>query len=200
MARWNSFPRSYSLFKMRARDLLIERSSFHSSHVRLALNFLRRSYVHSVYTRFFVGLLAFVNREQSFVPVLSRGGTTSPLGLGTSGNEVGKEIFKQTPLLLRHKRGGIEPKVGSKDVAPLHEGSLNSFHGQLQLAFMPRFAYRSKIISRTLSLIFVSDVSAGKKYFLVPNFSAKVISEISDYDLRELSEREGERESSKVFV
>lgn len=85
-----------------------------------------------------------------------------PGTLGTLGNEVGKEIFKQTPpSLRRHKRGGMEPKVGSKDVASLHEGSPNSFHGQLQLAFMPRFAYRSKIISRTLSLIFVSDVSAG---------------------------------------
>lgn len=85
-----------------------------------------------------------------------------PGTLGTLGNEVGKEIFKQTPPSLRHhKRGGMEPKVGSKDVASLHEGSPNSFHGQLQLAFMPRFAYRSKIISRTLSLIFVSDVSAG---------------------------------------
>lgn len=44
-----------------------------------------------------------------------------PGTLGTLGNEVGKEIFKQTPpSLRRHKRGGMEPKVGSKDIASLH--------------------------------------------------------------------------------
>lgn len=100
-----------------------------------------------------------------------------------------KENFQTNP---RHfngaKRGGIEPKVGNEDVAslrePAFEGSLNSFHGQLQLAFMPRFAYRCEIISRTLSLISVSDVSAGRQEtFLIlgdrlsprANFSAKAI-------------------------
>jgi len=34
---------------------------------------------------------------------------------------------------------------------------LNSFYGQLQLAFMPRFAYRCETISRALGLISMSD-------------------------------------------
>ena len=40
---------------------------------------------------------------------------------------------------------------------------LNSFHGQLQLAFMPRFAYRCETISRALGLISVSDAFASCK-------------------------------------
>lgn len=90
------------------------------------------------------------------------------------GERGGKGNFQTNSSPLAAKRRGIEPKVGSKDVASLHEGSLNSFHGQLQLAFMPRFAYRSKIISRTLSLIFVSDVSAGRQEILA---GAKLLGE-----------------------
>lgn len=85
--------------------------------------------------------------ERSFVPVLSRD-ETFPFA-GTAETRW-KENFQTNH---RHfppaKRGGTEPKVGGKDgrvPTPTQEGSPNSFHGQLQLAFMPRFAYRCEII------------------------------------------------------
>lgn len=154
MARFARIP----FFKKNERSF--DREIFFSFVSRTQLDFLRRR----VCTRdslLACSLLLIASKALSpFYRAAER--RLLPGTLGTLGNEVGKEIFKQTPpSLRRHKRGGMEPKVGSKDVASLHEGSPNSFHGQLQLAFMPRFAYRSKIISRTLSLIFVSDVSAG---------------------------------------
>lgn len=57
---------------------------------------------------------------------------------------------------------------------------MNSFHGQLQLAFMPRFAYRCETISRALSLISVSD-TPRRRARSVRSYRRSLI---SSYELR----------------
>lgn len=70
------------------------------------------------------------------------------------------EIWKITHVVVsldsrQTRRAKIATKLRSEPFA--EREPLNSFHGQLQLAFMPRFAYRCETISRALGLISVSD-------------------------------------------